>query len=109
MSNIYFTVPITVNESYTNLRLGDIVEYDCTLDYFESGVIVQWNTPDTTFSNPLTINVNQSISNTKYTCTVNVTTNPLNCKQQRKDILLTVRGKICIHNVHHNYSLQILL
>ena len=84
---------ITIIEHYTNLRLGDIKEYDCTSDYRESGVTVQWNSSDVVFNNPLIITVNQSINNTRYTCIVTVDGNPDNCKTQTKDVLLTVRGK----------------
>ena len=84
---------ITINGNYTNLTLGDFKEYNCTSDYRESGVTVQWNSSDVVFNNPLIITVNQSINNTRYTCIVTVDGNPDNCKTQTKDVLLTVRGK----------------
>ena len=84
---------ITISGNYTNLRLGDIKEYDCTSGYRVSGVIVQWNSSDVVFNNPLIISVNQSVNNTRYTCIITVDRNPDSCIPQTKDILLTVRGK----------------
>ena len=82
-----------INANYTNLRLGDIKEYNCTSGYGESGVTVQWNSSDVVFNNPLIITMNQSVNNTRYTCIITVDGNPNSCKIQTKDILLTVRGK----------------
>ena len=45
----YLSVPnsfIAVNHYYTNLRLGDIIEHDCTPGYRQSGVTVQWRALD---------------------------------------------------------------
>ena len=94
---LYSVGNITINENYTNLRLGDIKWYDCIS---ESGVTVQWNSSDVVFNNPLIITVNQSVNNTRYTCIITVDGNPNSCKTQTKDISLTVRGKIvCINTL----------
>ena len=85
---------IKINGNYTNLRLGDIKEYDCTSGYRESGVIIQWNSSNVVFNNPLLITVNQSSNNTRYTCIIRVDGNPNSCKSQRKDLLLNVRGNL---------------
>ena len=82
-----------IKKTYTNLRLGDIKEYNCTSGYRESGVTAQWNSSDVVFNNPLIITVNHSVNNTRYICIIKVDGNPDSCKNQTKDILLTVRGK----------------
>ena len=84
---------ITINGNYTDLTLGDFKEYNCTSGYRESGVTVQWKSSDVVFNNPLIITVNQSVNNTRYICIIKVDGNPDSCKNQTKDILLTVRGK----------------
>ena len=86
---------ISVSGSYTNLRLGDIEEYNCTLPNL--AVTVQWNVSDTLLNNPLILTVNQSVNNTKYTCIVTVNNNSSVCEPQRKDVIINVRG-----NVHVN-------
>ena len=84
---------ITINGHYTNLIFGDIKEYNCTLSYKGSGTTFQWKSFNEMFNNPLIITVNQSVNNTRYTCIITVDGNPDSCKNQTKDILLTVRGK----------------
>ena len=91
---VFYIVEVTISGNYTNLRLGDIREYDCTSGYKKSGVTVQWNSSDLVFNNPLIITVNQSVNNTRYTCIITVDGNSDSCKNQTKDILLTVRGKL---------------
>jgi hypothetical protein len=84
-------VPFTFNETYDNLRLGDIIHYNC-ISSDEPGVSVEWMTPtDVTLNDSLILTVNQSINNTNYTCVISIDGNPSNCIQQRKDVHLLVR------------------
>ena len=90
----------------TNLRLGDIKEYDCTLGYRQSGVTVQWKKYNPTFTlvntlnNPLILTVNQSINNTFYKCIVTIANNNLSpCPVQQVNVSVTVKG-ILNKNVH---------
>ena len=80
---------------HADLRLRDIREYDCTLGYKHSGVIVQWveKTSNKLLNNPLILTtVNQSINNTLYTCSVIIYRNPVNCPIQQVKVLVTVKG-----------------
>ena len=82
---------------YSNLRLGDIIEHDCTPGYRQSGVTVQWLTPDNSLiMNPLIITVNQSISNTVYACIIVITNHyPSNCPLQiANEIAISVKGNV---------------
>ena len=90
-----------MNNSFdTNLRLGDIREYDCTLGYRQSGVIVQWveYTTNKVLNNPLILSVNQSVNNTLYVCTVIIYRNPINCPFQQVNVSVTVKGIVRIFN-----------
>ena len=93
---IMFIVPenvITVKDSYIDLKLGDIVMYDCTSGYTQSGVTVQWNTPDgKILSNPLILTVNHSIHNITITCEILVSNNAIMCPTIEKSVLFKVRG-----------------
>ena len=77
-----------------NLTLGNIREYDCTLGYRQSGVIVQWveYTSNKLLNNPLILTMNQSVNNTFYICTIITYRNPLNCPFQQVNISVTVKG-----------------
>ena len=82
---------------YFNLRLGDIVEHDCTPGYRQSGVTVQWRAPDNSqIMNPLIITVNQSINNTFYTCVITINNHDTsNCPHQlANEVLTSVKGNI---------------
>ena len=97
----YPSVPnsvIAVNQYYTNLRLGDIIEHDCTPGYRQSGVTVQWRTPDNSLiMNPLIITVNQSINNTFYTCIITVNNHDTsNCLQLGSEIFVSVKGNVSL-------------
>ena len=85
----------------TNLRLGDIREYDCTLGYRPPGVTVQWKEYEsgTIWNiNPLILTANQSINNTVYACHIKITYNPDNCPVQQANVSITVKGTIKIHH-----------
>ena len=75
----YLSVPnrfIADFNYYSNLRLGDIIEHDCTPGYRQSGVTVQWRTPapdNSLIMNPLIIYVNQSLHSVTYTCVIAIT------------------------------------
>ena len=81
-----------------NLRLGDFREYDCTLGYRQSRVIVQWveyrsrSIFAKVLNNPLILTVNESINNSVYTCSVIIYRNPVNCPFQQVNISVTVKG-----------------
>ena len=84
-----------MNNSFdTNLRLGDIREYDCTLGYRQSGVTVQWveYASNVLLNNPLILSVNQSVNNTLYVCNVIIYRNPINCPYQQVNVSVTVKG-----------------
>ena len=86
----------------TNLTLGDIREYDCTLGYRQSEVTVEWveyksgsNIFVKVLNNPLILTVNQSINNNVYTCNVIIYKNPVNClidSTQQVNVSVTVKG-----------------
>ena len=98
----YLSVPnsIIANDShFTNLRLGDIIEHDCTPGYRQSGVTVQWRTPapdNSLIMNPLIITINQSINNTFYTCVITINNHDTsNCPHQlANEVLTSVKGNI---------------
>ena len=96
----YPSVPnsvIAVNQYYTNLRLGDIIEHDCTPGYRQSGVTVQWRAPDNSqIMNPLIITVNQSINYTFYTCFITINNHDIsNCPAQiANEISISVKGNV---------------
>ena len=98
----YPSVPnsvIAVNQYYTNLRLGDIIEHDCTPGYRQSGVTVQWRAPDNSLiMNPLIITVNQSINNTFYTCIITINNHDTsNCPLQvATEVTISVKGNVNI-------------
>ena len=82
---------------YINLRLGDIIEHDCTPGYRQSGVTVQWwATDNSLIMNPLIITVNQSISNTFYTCFITINNHDIsNCPAQiANEISISVKGNV---------------
>ena len=90
-----------MNNSFdTNLRLGDIREYDCTLGYRQSGVTVQWveYRSNILWNNPLILIVNQSVNHTLYVCYVIVYKNPVNCPFQQINVSVTVKGIVRIFN-----------
>ena len=91
----YPSVPnsfIANNSQFTNLRLGDIIEHDCTPGYRQSGVTVQWRAPDNSLiMNPLIITVNQSLHSATYACVIAI--NRPNCPLQlATDIFISVKG-----------------
>ena len=96
----YPSVPnsfIANSHNYTNLRLGDIIEHDCTPGYRQSGVTVQWRAPDNSLiMNPLIITVNQSISNTFYTCIITINNHDTsNCPLQlTPEIFIRIKGNV---------------
>ena len=81
-----------------NLRLGDFREYDCTLGYRQSGVIVQWveyrsrSIFAKVLNNPLILTVNESVNNSVYTCSVIIYRNPVKCPFQQVNVSVTVKG-----------------
>ena len=84
------------SSSYTNLRLGDVREYDCTLGYRQSEVTVQWveYTTDKLLNNPLTLTMNRSVNNTLYMCNIIIYKNPVNCPFQQVNVSVTVKGMV---------------
>ena len=94
----YLSVPngfIADTHFYTNLRLGDIIEHDCTPGYRQSGVTVQWRAPDNSLIiNPLIITVNLSINNGFYTCFITINNHDTsNCPPQLgSEIAISVKG-----------------
>ena len=96
----YLSVPnsfIADNHYYTNLRLGDIIEHDCTPGYRQSGVTVQWRAPDNSLiMNPLIITANQSINYGFYTCVIAVNNyNPFYCSLQiANEFFVSVKGNV---------------
>ena len=96
----YLSVPnsfVAHNHYYTNLRLGDIIEHDCTPGYRQSGVTVQWRALDNSLiMNPLIITVNQSISNTFYTCVIIINNHDTsNCPlQAAHEVFISVKGNV---------------
>ena len=90
----YLSVPnsfIGDSHYYTNLRLGDIIEHDCTPGYRQSGVTVQWRTPDNSMiMNPLIITVNQSTKNGSYTCFITIS----NHDTLANEIAISVKGNV---------------
>ena len=93
----YLSVPnsfIADTHHYADLRLGDIIEHDCTPGYRQSGVTVQWRAPDNSLTmNPLIITVNQSINYGFYTCIITVNNND-NCFQVANEIAISVKGNV---------------
>ena len=89
----------------TNLRLGDIREYDCTLGYEHSGITVQWveYTSNKLLNNPLILMMNQSVNNTVYTCSVLIIENPANCPFQQVNVSVTVKGMVCKQCLYINF------
>ena len=78
-------------------RLGDIKEYDCALGYKSPEVTVQWIASATgdEFNDPLILTASQSISNTVYTCKINISTNPEECRPHPfLEIFITVNGNV---------------
>ena len=90
------------NSDDTNLRLGDIREYDCTLGYRQSGVTTNLHWAEyrsgsrfvKTLNNPLILTVNQSINNTVYVCSFIIIKNPVNCPFQQVNVSVTVKGMV---------------
>uniref|UniRef100_A0A1X7V1J9 Ig-like domain-containing protein n=1 Tax=Amphimedon queenslandica TaxID=400682 RepID=A0A1X7V1J9_AMPQE len=91
-TNLCVQVPVMNNLDDTNLRLGDIIEYDCTLGYRYSGVDVHWVKygSNKRLNNPLILTVNQSINNTVYICYIPVMI-VVGCPTQQVNILVTVK------------------
>ena len=88
---------IADNHFYTNQRLGDIIEHDCTPGYRQSGITVQWRAPDNSLiMNPLIITVNQSIKDGFYTCVITINNHDTsNCPlQSTPDIFIIVKGNV---------------
>ena len=84
---------------YSNLRLGDIIEHDCTPGYRQSGVTVQWIAPDNSLiMNPLIITVNQSINYGFYTCVITINNHDASyCPLQvPTDIAIRVKGNVIL-------------
>ncbi|XP_019861187.1 PREDICTED: hemicentin-1-like [Amphimedon queenslandica] len=75
-TNLCVQVPgsvITINDSYTDLTIGDTIKYDCASGYRQPGVIIQWRSPTgALLTNPLMLTVNQSVT---YTCIIRVEAN----------------------------------
>ncbi|XP_019853144.1 PREDICTED: uncharacterized protein LOC109582706 [Amphimedon queenslandica] len=93
--NLCIQVPVMNSLFDTNLRLGDVREYDCTLghNYRQSEVIVSWqeHTSGKAFTNPLILTVDQSINNTVYICSLLIIENPINCPFQQGNVSVTVK------------------
>ena len=97
---------LSVNDSfiadthfYSNLRLGDIIKHDCTPGYRQSGVTVQWRAPDNSLiMNPLIITVNQSISNTLYTCVITINNHDASyCPLYlANEVFISVKGNVIL-------------
>ena len=90
---------IADNHYYTNQSLGDIIEYDCTPGYRQSGVTVQWRAPDNSLiMNPLIITVNQSLHSATYTCVIAITNHDdtSNCPLQvaNEITIISVKGNV---------------
>ena len=81
---------------YSNLRLGDIIEHDCTPGYRQSGVTVQWRAPDNSLiMNPLLITVNQSTKDGFYTCIITIGNNDqFKCLQAKSEVFISVKGNV---------------
>ena len=82
---------------YTNLRLGDIIKYDCTPGYSQSGVTVQWRTPDDNLliMNPLMITVNQSVQEGFYTCIITIGhSDPFKCLQAKNEVFISLKSNV---------------
>ena len=101
--NIFYpSVPnsfIADTHNYTDLRLGDIIEHDCTPGYRQSGVTVQWRAPDNSLiMNPLIITVNQSISNTLYTCVITINNHDASyCPLYlANEVFISVKGNVIL-------------
>ena len=80
------------------MRLGDIIEHDCTPGYRKSGVTVQWKTPapdSSLIMNPLIITVNQSTKHGFYACVITINNHDTsNCSQITPDIFISVKGNV---------------
>uniref|UniRef100_A0A1X7SSN3 Ig-like domain-containing protein n=1 Tax=Amphimedon queenslandica TaxID=400682 RepID=A0A1X7SSN3_AMPQE len=94
-SHLCIQVPVMNISSDTNLRLGDIREYYCTLghNYYKSEVVVSWHehTSGRAFTNPLILTVDQSINNTVYICSLIAYKNPFHCPFQQVYLSVTVK------------------
>uniref|UniRef100_A0A1X7V2V0 Protein-tyrosine-phosphatase n=1 Tax=Amphimedon queenslandica TaxID=400682 RepID=A0A1X7V2V0_AMPQE len=94
LTNLCVQVPgsvITIDDSYTDLTIGNISEYDCASGYRQSGVIIQWRSPTgTLLTNPLMLTVNQSVT---YTCIIRVEAN--NCQNSlTKNVTFEIRDTL---------------
>ena len=97
----YPSVPnsfIADTHDYADLRLGDIIEHDCTPGYRQSGVTVQWRVAHdgSLIMNPLLITVNQSINSSFYTCIITINNHSTsNCPLQlATEISISVKGNV---------------
>ena len=92
--NVFILVHVMVSAFDDNQRLGDIKEYDCTLGYRYSGVIVQWKEykSDQVLNNPLLLTIDQSMNNSYYTCNATINNNPASCELQQAHVTIKVKG-----------------